>query len=77
MPKFTIDWPNETFDQDKEDFLRVNPNQTLNEGEENLTDGQWIKRKIMLWLKGQVIRGRIERLESAREKPIEPEITII
>jgi hypothetical protein len=76
MPKFTIDWPNVNFAQDLKDFIRSNPNQTLGEGEENLSDGAWAKRKIILWLKGQVQKGAEKRLEEARQKVVAPDITI-
>lgn len=76
MPKLIINWPDDNFAQDKEDFLRINPNQTTNKGEENLTDNQWIYRKIVLWIKGEVIRGQKERFAEAQQEPIGSEITV-
>ena len=40
------------------------PNQTLGDGEANLTDGQWIKYKIMLMIKNQVIKGQDIRISA-------------
>ena len=75
MPSFTITWPDDTFVQDKEDFLLAAPNQTLDR-DEPLTDNEWIKKKIVLMAKGQVMRGRRERIEAAMESPVEPMIEI-
>ena len=76
MAQFTINWPNANITQDKEDFLRANPNQTLNEGEKNLTDLQWIKRKIALLILGQVERGARQRIEEAQLPIVAPDIIV-
>ena len=76
MATFTITWPDDTIEQDKLDFLLAAPNQTTGEDEENLTDLQWIKRKIILMVKGTVMQGRRMRQEAEAESLTEPEITI-
>ena len=72
---FTLVWESDDLVQDKEDFLLAAPNQTL-EQETPLTDIQWIKKKIAMMTKGQVMRGRRERLEAAMETPTEPDIEV-
>ncbi len=76
MPKFTINCPDDKWEDAKKYFLLAVPNQTLNESEANLSDNDWIKLKILLMVKGLVANGmRIEKEEQAQE-PIDDAFTI-
>jgi hypothetical protein len=67
--KITFKIPAAKWPTYKKYFLIAYPNQTLNEGEANLTDNQWVKYRIKLFAKNAYRRGkRIEWEE--QNKPI-------
>ena len=76
MPSFTITCPADKWEDVKRWFLLASPNQTLNEGEANLSDNDWIKAKILLGVKAHIVRGK--RLEAEQEavEPIDDAFTI-
>ena len=76
MPSFIISCPAAKWPQVKAYFLKAAPNQTLGEGEEQLSDDDWIKRKILLMVKSQVIKGMRMEQEEETVQPTDDALTI-
>ena len=76
MPKFTINCPDDKWEDAKKYILLAAPNQTLNEGEANLSDNDWIKLKILLMMKGLVVTGKRMEQEERASQPIDDAFTI-
>jgi len=76
MPSFTISCPADKWEDAKRWFLLAAPNQTLNEGEANLTDNDWIRHKILLMVKGQIVKGKRIEQESKAVSPVDDAFTI-
>jgi len=75
MPSITISWPDDTYEQDRDDFLLAAPNQTL-DAETPLSDNLWVKKKIGLMISGEVMRGRRMRQETEAAVLTKPIIAI-
>jgi len=76
MPSFTINCPADKWPDAKRYFLLAAPNQTLNEGEANLSDDDWIKHKILLMIKGIVVKGKRIEQEEQTQQPVDDAFTI-
>lgn len=76
MPNFTITCPADKWEEAKKYFLLASPNQTLEEGEEQLSDNDWIKKKILLMVKSQVVMGKRMEQEQQAQQPIDDAFTI-
>ena len=61
-----IDLPDTKWIDYKRWFLLSSPNQTLEPGEANLSDNDWIKHKIILMIRGQVLSGKRIEQEAAQ-----------
>ena len=70
MPSFTISCTTVKWDEVKPFILLAAPNQTLEPGEPNLSDNDWIKHKFLLMVKSLVIKGKNIARDNA-ELPLE------
>lgn len=75
MPEFTIKCSADKWPAVRENFLRAAPNQTL-ESNNPMSEDDWIKHKILLMAKGQVVRGKRMKQEEEASKPTEEDLTI-
>lgn len=75
MPSFTINCPAAKWPQARGYFLKGAPNQTLESGNP-LSDDDWIKHKILLMVKGQVVRGMRMEQEEQATRPTDDAFTI-
>ena len=76
MPNFTISCPANKWEDAKRWFLLSAPNQTLEEGEANLSDNDWIKHKILLMVKSQIVKGKRIEQEAEAVSPVDDAFTI-
>jgi len=75
MPSFTINCPVEKWPQARAYFLKSAPNQT-EDSDTPLSDDDWIKHKILLMVKGQVVKGMRMEQEEQAQKPVDDAFTI-
>ncbi len=66
MPSFTISCSTAKWNEVKPYILLAAPNQTLEPGEANLSDNNWIKYKFLLLIKGLVTKGKHVAREQAQ-----------
>lgn len=58
----------------KKCFLLAYPNQSLNDGEAKLTDGQWVKYRIIMFAKNAYKRGQQIEFEQQQRPVPDPNI---
>ena len=77
MHTITIEIPDADWPDYKKYFLLTHPNQTLEPGEENLSDDDWVDRKHLLFSQGSYEKGIRQEFEETTKPPIKKDIVKI
>jgi hypothetical protein len=76
MASMTITIPAEKWETYKEHFLNTYPNQTT-DSDNPLTDEQWIKRRILLFVKGAYTKSMNDEFYRDNQPVLDPDMATI